>query len=79
MPYNTFSSQATPPNANRSPLPDPLRQSAVALPVVPHPARGRADGDLLPLLRVTLPHLPQQSGTVRPPQLVAQRGAEMPP
>jgi hypothetical protein len=70
---------SNPPHENRSPLPDPLRQSAVALPVVPHPARSRADGDLLPLLWVTLPHRPQQSGTVCPPQLVAQGGLGSPP
>lgn len=45
----------------------------MALTVVPHAARGRADGRLLPLLRVTLAHRAQQSGTVRPPRIVAHR------
>ena len=42
----------------------------VALPVVPHPGRGRADGRLLPELRVTLAHRPIIPRTVRSPLLI---------
>ena len=72
---------ATPPNENRSPLPDPLRRLWVAVTVVPHADGSGEDGRLLPLLWVTLPHRPQQSGTVwvsagvspQPLGIVAQR------
>jgi hypothetical protein len=38
----------------------------MALPVVPHPAGGRAYGRLLQVLRVACSRRSQQSGTVRP-------------
>ena len=44
--------------------------------MVRYAARGRADGCLLPLLWITLSHRPILPGTVRPPRLVAQAGAE---
>ena len=48
----------------------------MALPVVRYAARGRAYGGVLPLLWFTLAHRPILPGTVRPPRLVAQAGAE---
>ena len=48
----------------------------MALPVLRYDARGRAYGGVLPLLWVTLAHRPILPGTVRPPRLVAQAGAE---
>jgi len=52
-------------HANRSPLSDPLRRLPVALPVVPHSGRGRADGRLLPFLWIARPCGTHIIGTVR--------------
>jgi len=63
-PVEFKSKPSNPTHANRSSLPDPLRRSAVALPVVPHPDGSGEDGRLLPLLWVTLPHRPVIPGAV---------------
>ena len=54
IPYTNHSSNK-PDDPLRSPLSDPLQRLRVALPVLPHLRRSRADGRLLPILRIPCP------------------------